>query len=136
MPPLKTSKLRISELEHQSNLLTTDVGDYILINNQNLKRFQSDALGVQETEWLKQAGIGNDDPDNFFYNATRFFIFFSYLICSFFISLSSDLSRVPSLIAISNISLNATSASCVLIVFSDCFLLKKLLNIYFCDYLS
>jgi len=69
---LNNTKLKLSELEHQSNLITNDVGDFIFMNNKNLKRFQSNALGVQETEWLNQAGVGNYDPDTFFYNAHQF----------------------------------------------------------------
>ena len=72
MPLLKNTKLKLSELEHQSNLITNDVGDFIFMNNKNLKRFQIDTLEDLETEWLKQAGIGCADRDTFFYNAHQF----------------------------------------------------------------
>ena len=72
MPFLNNTKLKLSELEYQSNLITNDVGDFIFINNKNLKRFQIDALREPEMEWLKQAGIGCADRDTFFYNAHQF----------------------------------------------------------------
>ena len=72
MPLFNNTKLKLSELEHQSNLITNDVGDFIFMNNKNLKRFQIDTLEDLETEWLKQAGIGCADRDTFFYNAHQF----------------------------------------------------------------
>ena len=72
MPLFNNTKLKLSELEHQSNLITNDVGDFIFMNDENLKRFQIDALERLETEWLKQAGIGGADRGTFFYNAHQF----------------------------------------------------------------
>lgn len=72
MPLLNDTELRLSKLDDQSNLLTNDVGDYIFINNENLKRFQNNTFEELEAEWLKQTGIGEADRDTFFYNAHQF----------------------------------------------------------------
>ena len=72
MPRLKNTKLNLSELEHQSNLITNDVGDFVFMNNKNLNKFQTDALEEREVEWLKQAGFGGCDKGTFFYNTHQF----------------------------------------------------------------
>ena len=72
MPLLNNTKLKLSELEHQSNLITNDVGDFVFMNNKNLNKFQTDALEEREVEWLKQAGFGGCDKGTFFYNTHQF----------------------------------------------------------------
>ena len=72
MRSLKDMKLKLSKLETFDNLIINDVGDYVFINNENLKKFQSDDLAAWEVDWLRQAGISNTGRDTFFYNARQF----------------------------------------------------------------